>query len=413
MLEVDSLSVAYGAHSALQEASLCVRAGEIVVILGANGAGKSSLLRAIAGISEGLVDGVVTLNGENLRTLGSDAIVERGVALVPEGRGIFPDLSVRENLLLGAYSKRARDAERDNLERVLQLFPKLQERQGQIARTMSGGEQQMVGIGRAMMSAPSILMLDEPSLGLSPLLCKELFASLRQVRDAGIGILLVEQNAKQSLAIADRGYLLENTRITHSDTAQQLATDPAVQAAYLGRSRGSAGTEVVPHANTTDASGKHAPEALPTAGPAPEPETTNAAYVTREPLRTTADALIGSSIEDLVVRAAVKSRDVQAVSTGQAQQQLVRNGRIEAAIYDIEAAARAARRSDSSSIGFRTTAGSDSASRIAARVLGPSHREMPSSQAPEDEKPVVIEVYRAPRVEVYRRRQGSDRFDRD
>ena len=136
--------------------------------------------------------------------------------------------------MLGAYAHRARSEEGSNLDRVLQLFPKLRERQGQIARTMSGGEQQMVAIGRAMMSAPKILMLDEPSLGLSPLLCKELFQNLTQVRELGIGVLLVEQNAKQSLAISDRGYLLENTRISASETAARLANDPAVQAAYLG-----------------------------------------------------------------------------------------------------------------------------------------------------------------------------------
>ena len=236
MLEVSNVSATYGKHSALQDVSLRVGLGEIVVILGANGAGKSTLLRVISGICEGEVNGEVTLDSDRLTELSSDQIVERGIALVPEGRGIFGDLSVKENLLLGAYSNRARRDEDANLGSVLKLFPKLQERQGQIVRTMSGGEQQMVAIGRAMMSAPQILMLDEPSLGLSPLLCQELFQNLRVVKKLGIGILLVEQNAKQSLAIADRGYLLENTRITHEDTAARLATDPAVQKAYLGAS---------------------------------------------------------------------------------------------------------------------------------------------------------------------------------
>ena len=215
MLEVKSLSVAYGAHPALNEVGLTVAPGEIVVILGANGAGKSTLLRAISGICEGKVTGHASLNGDSLTALSPDEIVEAGLALVPEGRGIFGDLTVRENLMLGAYSARARADEATNLDRVMSLFPKLGERMGQVARTMSGGEQQMVAIGRAMMSSPEILMLDEPSLGLSPLLCKELFQNLAQVRALGIGVLLVEQNAKQSLAIADRGYLLENTQIVH------------------------------------------------------------------------------------------------------------------------------------------------------------------------------------------------------
>jgi len=234
MLEVSKLSVAYGQHRALEEVSLNVAKGEIVVILGANGAGKSTLLRAIGGTSEGTPSGEVILDGAPIAGLPPHEIVERGVALVPEGRGVFVDLTVRENLMLGAYSARARADESANLERLLSLFPKLVERQGQVVRTMSGGEQQMVAIGRAMMSSPQILMLDEPSLGLSPLLCKELFHSLNEVRKSGLGILLVEQNAKQSLAIADRGYLLENARIMGEDTAQNLANDPAVQKAYLG-----------------------------------------------------------------------------------------------------------------------------------------------------------------------------------
>lgn len=234
MLEVKGLSAAYGQHPALNNASVRVGKGEIVVILGANGAGKSTLLKAISGICEGKVTGTVRMNGHELVGMKPDRIVEEGIALVPEGRGIFGDLTVEENLTLGAYSERAKDAERTNLDRVFTLFPKLLERRKQVARTMSGGEQQMVAIGRAMMSNPAILTLDEPSLGLSPLLSKELFQSLKSVRDTGIGILLVEQNAKASLAIADRGYLLENTEIIHEDTGANLAKDPAVQKAYLG-----------------------------------------------------------------------------------------------------------------------------------------------------------------------------------
>lgn len=234
MLEVRGLAASYGKHRALEGVSLRVSPGEIVVILGANGAGKSTLLKSICGICEGSVSGDVSIDGTELSGLKPNLIVEEGMALVPEGRGIFPDLSVQENLLLGSYSARARDEESASLERVLSLFPKLAERRKQTVRTMSGGEQQMVAIGRAMMSNPTILALDEPSLGLSPLLSKELFQSLKRVKAAGLGILMVEQNARQSLAIADRGYLLENGQIAHEDSASNLLSDPAVTAAYLG-----------------------------------------------------------------------------------------------------------------------------------------------------------------------------------
>ncbi|WP_370689934.1 ABC transporter ATP-binding protein [Neorhizobium galegae] len=242
------LSVSYGQHRALEGASLKVGRGEIVVILGANGAGKSTLLKAVSGICEGRATGAITMQGREILGLAANKIVDEGIALVPEGRGVFADLSVAENLRLGAHAPRARDEEAGNLERVLRLFPKLQERSKQIVRTMSGGEQQMVAIGRAMMSNPALLTLDEPSLGLSPLLCKELFQALKVVRDTGIGILLVEQNAKQSLAIADRGYLLENGHIIHEGRAQDLRNDPAVQAAYLG---GSGRGSVPRHATAT------------------------------------------------------------------------------------------------------------------------------------------------------------------
>ncbi len=234
MLEVRGLTVSYGQHRALEGVALDVRRGEIVVILGANGAGKSTALKAISGICEGRVRGTVTMQGEAITGLPARRIVEAGIALVPEGRGVFADLTVAENLALGGHPARARDEAAGNLDRVLSLFPRLAERKRQVVRTMSGGEQQMVAIGRAMMSNPALLTPDEPSLGLSPLLSKELFQNLKRVRDTGIGILLVEQNARASLAIADRGYLLENGRIVHSDSADRLRNDPAVQAAYLG-----------------------------------------------------------------------------------------------------------------------------------------------------------------------------------
>jgi branched-chain amino acid transport system ATP-binding protein len=237
MLEVAGLSVQYGKHRAVDDAALSVGAGEIVVILGANGAGKSSLLKAVAGLQSPGPKARVMLSGRALVGLPAHAVVEAGLALVPEGRGIFGELTVRENLLLGAFARRARADEAHNRERVLALFPRLAERLDQLARTMSGGEQQMVAIGRALMSAPDLLLLDEPSLGLSPLLCGELFRALARIRADGLSVLLVEQNARRSLAIADRGYLIENGRIVGSGAAAALAGDPAVQRAYLGGAR--------------------------------------------------------------------------------------------------------------------------------------------------------------------------------
>jgi len=241
MLEVKHLSVAYGQHRALDDVSVQIAKGEVVVILGANGAGKSSLLRAIAGLSEGHCEGDISFEGSTILGTTPDDIVTGGIALVPEGRAIFGDLNVEENLRLGAYNDRARANEAANLDRVLTLFPKLRERRRQITRTMSGGEQQMVAIGRALMSDPSILMLDEPSLGLSPLLSKELFQALGRIRESGPGVLVVEQNAKLSLAIADRGYLIENGHIVGANDAASLSADPAVQAAYLGGSSSGGG----------------------------------------------------------------------------------------------------------------------------------------------------------------------------
>jgi len=234
MLESRNVSVFYGRHRALENVSASVGQGEIVVMLGANGAGKSTFLRAIAGQIRKTDGGSVLMDGTDITRMPPHEIVEAGIALVPEDRGIFADLTVQENLTLGAHPRRARSHEAENKERVLALFPKLAERRKQLVRTMSGGERQMVAIGRAMMSAPTILMLDEPSLGLAPLLCSELFRTLARVKETGVGIFLVEQNAKQSLAIADRGYLLDNGHIVGADTAQALAKDEKVRAAYLG-----------------------------------------------------------------------------------------------------------------------------------------------------------------------------------
>ena len=234
MLETRDLTVFYGRHQAVESVSVSVAKGEIVVMLGANGAGKTTLLKCMGGIVPARPGGQVTIDGASIVNQPPHEIVEAGIALVPEGRGIFADMTVRETLELGAFARRTRAHEQRKLETVMSLFPRLAERRGQIARTMSGGEQQMVAIGRALMSSPDFLLLDEPSLGLSPILCGELFRSLGNVRATGVGILLVEQNAKLSLEIADRGYLLENGRVVGANTASEMLNDEAVQRAYLG-----------------------------------------------------------------------------------------------------------------------------------------------------------------------------------
>ncbi len=234
MLEVRTLAVDYGKHVALHGVSLDVKEGETVVILGANGAGKSTLLKAVAGLVRPRAGTSIRFAGAEVTRLPAHEVLERGIALVPEGRGIFPDLTVAENLMLGAYARRARKDEAANLAMVLDLFPRLAERRRQTVSTMSGGEQQMVAIGRALMSAPTILMLDEPSLGLAPVLVGELFQSLAKVGRAGVSLLIVEQNVRISLSIADRGYLLEAGRMVGEGQAAKLADDPSVQHAFLG-----------------------------------------------------------------------------------------------------------------------------------------------------------------------------------
>jgi acyl-CoA reductase-like NAD-dependent aldehyde dehydrogenase/ABC-type branched-subunit amino acid transport system ATPase component len=234
MLEVARLSVSYGPHRAVDDVALSVAAGETVAILGANGAGKTTLLKAIAGLMPAGQGASITFDGLPIRAADPHRIVEQGIALVPEGRGIFGDLTVRENLMLGAFPKRARAYEAATLDDVLHLFPRLAERLSQAVRTMSGGEQQMVAIGRALMSRPNLLMLDEPSLGLSPVMTGELFRGLAEIKARGMAILIVEQNAKRCLRLADRAYLIANGRIVGEGRAADLADDPQVAAAYLG-----------------------------------------------------------------------------------------------------------------------------------------------------------------------------------
>ncbi|HWW49515.1 MAG TPA: ABC transporter ATP-binding protein [Xanthobacteraceae bacterium] len=234
MLEVSNLSVRYGKHQALDDVSLSVKPGEIAVMLGANGAGKTTLLKAMAGLVKFLPGGSISLDGQSLTGTKPHLIVEAGLSLVPEGRLLFSDLTVRDNLKLGAFPNRARENVEERLDLILTLFPRLGERMNQIARTMSGGEQQMVAIGRALMSRPSMLLLDEPSLGLSPLLTAELFKALPKIAETGLGILLVEQNTNHTLKIAQICYLLENGKIIGKGTAAEFQADDAIQRAYLG-----------------------------------------------------------------------------------------------------------------------------------------------------------------------------------
>lgn len=234
LLSLDGLSLRYGKHLALDNVSIRVDRGETVVILGANGAGKSSLLKAIAGLVRPDAGLSLQLGGRPIAGLAAHKVLEAGIALVPEGRGVFADLTVEENLRLGAYARRARAGEARQRDFIFDLFPKLAERRAQQVGTMSGGEQQMVAIGRALMSNPDLLMLDEPSLGLAPVVVGELFQALGRVRDAGVSVLLVEQNVSLSLALASRGYLMEVGRLVGEGSAADLKADPAVQRAFLG-----------------------------------------------------------------------------------------------------------------------------------------------------------------------------------
>lgn len=234
MLEASNISVRYGKHLALDSVSVKVGQGECVVILGANGAGKSSLLRAMTAMVPLAGGGGVRFLNRDITGLSPHRVVDRGIGHVPEGRGVFTEMTVDENLRLGANPTRAREGRERKREEVLKLFPRLSVRLRQRVGTMSGGEQQMVAIARALMSKPDLLLLDEPSLGLAPIVVGELFQSLRRILDTGISILVVEQNVRASLALATRGYLLEAGRIVGEDSAAKLLTDVAVRQAYLG-----------------------------------------------------------------------------------------------------------------------------------------------------------------------------------
>ena len=232
-LSIQDLHVAYGNILALQGVSVEVREGEIVTLIGANGAGKSTLLRAISGIVP-VRSGRITFGSSDLGSVPAHRIVELGVAHVPEGRGIFANLTVQENLKLATWSRKDRKDLRQEYERVFAIFPRLAERQEQPAGTLSGGEQQMLAVARALMTRGRLMLLDEPSMGLAPVLVREIFQTLREINKTGTTILLVEQNARQALKLANRGYVLETGRLTVAGSAAQLMDNPRVKAAYLG-----------------------------------------------------------------------------------------------------------------------------------------------------------------------------------
>jgi branched-chain amino acid transport system ATP-binding protein len=233
LLELQDVEVAYGDLPALRGVSLGVEEGETLSVVGANGAGKTTMLRAISGLLRPRA-GRILLDGARLDQMPSHVIVARGVVQVPEGRKIFPGLTVKENLELGSYVAAARAHRRESLERVLGLFPRLAERQRQAAGTMSGGEQQMLAIGRALMARPRILMLDEPSLGLAPIIVQEIFRIIAEINRLGTTVLLVEQNTRQALSLSRRGYVLENGRIALEGSGAELLGNEHVRRAYLG-----------------------------------------------------------------------------------------------------------------------------------------------------------------------------------
>jgi branched-chain amino acid transport system ATP-binding protein len=232
VLEVTGLAAGYGALPVLRGIDLSVSAGEIVAVLGSNGAGKSTLNNALSGLLRPSA-GAIRFDGVDIARAAPSAIVALGLIQVPEGRRVFPNLSVRENLEIGSY-RRGRGRRAQNLDRVSAIFPRLRERMGQRAATLSGGEQQMLAIGRGLMSEPRLLILDEPSLGLSPLLVEEMFALIARIRAEGLSVLLVEQNVVQSLGLADRAYVLEHGQFALTGTAASLLADPRLQQTYLG-----------------------------------------------------------------------------------------------------------------------------------------------------------------------------------
>ena len=233
MLEIRDLHVAYGGIQAVKGISIDVPTGEIVTLIGANGAGKTSTLRAISGLCKNR-KGTISWNGKDITGSDPVSIVKAGIVMSPEGRRIFPHLTVLENLQLGAYSRSDKDGIASDMTWVFDLFPRLSERRAQKGGTLSGGEQQMLAVGRALMSKPALVMLDEPSLGLAPLLVREVFDIIQEINDKGMTVLLVEQNAHAALKVAHKAYVLETGRVTLSGTGEELIADERVRAAYLG-----------------------------------------------------------------------------------------------------------------------------------------------------------------------------------
>lgn len=233
MLKVENINISYGAIHAIHDLSLEVKSGEIVTLIGANGAGKTSTLRAISGLNP-VKSGEITYEGKVISNIGAHKIVGYGLSQVPEGRRVFGDQTIEENLLLGAYLRKSKADIKASMEEVFTLFPRVKERRKQLAGTMSGGEQQMLAIGRALMAKPRLLLLDEPSMGLAPIVVEEIFEIIKNIRKAGTTILLVEQNANASLQIADRGYVLETGSVVLEGLAQDLLHDDSVRKAYLG-----------------------------------------------------------------------------------------------------------------------------------------------------------------------------------
>jgi branched-chain amino acid transport system ATP-binding protein len=233
LLEVDNITLRYGRIEALHGLTLRVAEGEVVALIGANGAGKTTTMRAISGLNP-LASGRISFNGQDISTMRADMRVPLGICQSPEGRGIFPGMSVLDNLDMGAYTRRDSAGVAADLERVFQLFPRLAERRKQAGGTLSGGEQQMLAVGRALMSRPKLLLLDEPSMGLAPMVIKQIFDIITEINQQGTTVLLVEQNAQQALSRAHRGYVLETGRIVKEGTGEELLHDPAVKEAYLG-----------------------------------------------------------------------------------------------------------------------------------------------------------------------------------
>jgi branched-chain amino acid transport system ATP-binding protein len=233
LLEVTGLRVTYGGIQAVRGISFHVKKGEMVALIGANGAGKTSTLKALSRLLNA-AGGSVRYCGKEISRLEPHLLVSEGIALVPEGRGVFPRMSIVENLLMGAYSRKDKDGIAADSANVFSLFPRLKERSQQLAGTLSGGEQQMLAIGRALMSRPKLLLLDEPSMGLAPLMVQKIFEVIRTVADEGMTVLLVEQNAKLALEVSQRGYVMESGEITLTDDAAKLLANPKVREAYLG-----------------------------------------------------------------------------------------------------------------------------------------------------------------------------------